>query len=892
MSATILRRLSLLAPLLVCLAPLFDLPLLGEETKRQSISIVTGESATRVERRAAEELAGLLAKMYTANDFVITNAASPGSETILLGVADSPAVKKFIGDSELAKPGSFVVKNVNDNGRRVGVIAGITPRALLDGVYSLLEKLGCGFYLSYNHVPAFAGRTMDFSKWEITDAPVISERIIFEWHNFLSSCSTWDLTEWEAWIRQVSRMRYSAIMVHAYGNNPMVCFTHNGETKPVGFLSTTYSGRDWGTEHVNDIRRLNGGNVFEGPVFGSSTAMVPDEGRVASAKELMSRVFDCAKSYGLDVIFAMDVDTEPANPQKIISTLPESAQIRSGASLLANPDQPEGYAYYRSQIVTLIADYPQITRLVVWFRSSGTLWRNLTMRELPVDWRDQFAHTVRKKPGMFVDHATVPSMFAISRLTAAYRKALDEIGQNNIKLGMGSWNFDFMAAADVFNSQEVAFFPLDYSIGFESPKITEQIKAVGLHRPVMPIVWAQHDDRTYLGRPYKPFGYFASQLVDSRSAGFGIIHWTTRPLDLYFKSLSDQTWNDSRDLSLKDTCLRMADRTFGSALREKMGEYLLQFVTQGPQFGRETTDRFIDQSLDVEKTVTLSRQRQALLAAVDVNLLDAAAREQFDYYRLLEKFFVEFFRNEGALQDSLKLMNEGQLDRARQVILSCKPESVIELYSESAVKGGISKGEQAMIISLNLRWLPYFVTQRQLLGVEPVRVAFRPTQYDPLAQGAGTKSFFFDSEKKLWTVLGDRETKCNSYELSANVDIEKCKLSRDVYREICAGGIKCKGPYTFFSEILPAGKYSVSLLFSEPEVTKKKERIFSATVLAGATRSATKSIDIFRETGNNFRGMEEVFKIELKNPEIVRVIIHPNRREAIISGIVIEPEKP
>ena len=66
-------------------------------------------------------------------------------------------------------------------------------------------------------------------------------------------------------LRQSQKMGYNAIMVHAYGNNPMVSFTFNGKTKPVGYLSTTVKGRDWSTMHVNDVRRLWGGQVFDGP---------------------------------------------------------------------------------------------------------------------------------------------------------------------------------------------------------------------------------------------------------------------------------------------------------------------------------------------------------------------------------------------------------------------------------------------------------------------------------------------------------------------------------------------------------------------------------------------------------------------------------------------------
>jgi len=71
------------------------------------------------------------------------------------------------------------------------------------------------------------------------DRPLVAERIVFDWHNFLSGCSTWNLEDWQRWTAQSQAMGYNAIMVHAYGNNPMAGFTFQGLPKPVGYLSTT-----------------------------------------------------------------------------------------------------------------------------------------------------------------------------------------------------------------------------------------------------------------------------------------------------------------------------------------------------------------------------------------------------------------------------------------------------------------------------------------------------------------------------------------------------------------------------------------------------------------------------------------------------------------------------
>ena len=67
-----------------------------------------------------------------------------------------------------------------------------------------------------------------FEDWDVSDYPLVPTRLVFNWHNFLSGCSTWDLEQWRLWIAQSQKMGYNAVMVHAYGNNPMAGFRFRG----------------------------------------------------------------------------------------------------------------------------------------------------------------------------------------------------------------------------------------------------------------------------------------------------------------------------------------------------------------------------------------------------------------------------------------------------------------------------------------------------------------------------------------------------------------------------------------------------------------------------------------------------------------------------------------
>jgi hypothetical protein len=770
------------------------------------VPIVTGSSAGSIELYAAEELSAHLAALYPKYRFPITHAAPAKGPVVWLGTPRTmPELGKHVAASVLATPDSFVVKTRQGE---AAFIAGADERGALYAVYALLEKLGFGFYLSYTAKPEARAGAFTFEGWDLQDTPLFPDRLVFDWHNFLSSCSTWEWEDWESYVNQASRMRYSAIMVHAYGNNPMFRFSFNGQTKPVGYLATSVRGRDWGTEHVNDVRRLHGGELFHAPIFAASHALGLTEDERAEAKiALMKRVFRLARIRGLGVTYAHDVDTESSNPQNILLTLPASARITSGKFQLANPETPEGYAYYKEQVRQLLATYPQIDRLAVWFRNNSTPWRNLEPKDFPEAWRKQFQAALDRHAPLRGDKEA-HGMFVMSKLVRTFRRALDELGRTDVELAYGSWRFPFLRAADILMPAGTTAIPLDWQIVFDKPETQQYFRVITADgRKTIPIVWAHHDDHTYIGRPYTPFPNFASLLSNTGSRGFGIIHWTTRPLDIYFKSLARQVWQSTENEPLAITCERMAGRSFGTGAAGKGGAYLMDWVTEAPMFGRETSNRFIDQPLkDPDRMLAGFRRRLELLAGIDEKTLTPTGRTNRDYFRDYERFMLGFFESHIAFEKARKELKDGNTAAARTEIAAARPEDVIRRYVEASTRGKVSRGEQALVVSLNLRWLPYILSMRQALALEPARFKFQPTQDEALAQGAGTNTFYFDERQNLWRAFGEKETGAQSYDEKRG-------------EEICRTGLRLEQPLTLKlgptmgGSFLP-GTYRVELLFA------------------------------------------------------------------------------
>jgi len=764
-----------------------------------------------------------------------------GVTHILLGTVKSqPKMAKYLPAAGLANPESLLVCTAKEGDAEIGVIAGTDPRGVLYGVYALLEKLGYGFYLSYNTEPPPQPGPLKLTDWTASDAPLFPDRAVFPWHNFLSGASAWDLPEWQRWLTQIGRMRYNTIMVHCYGNSPIFTFNFRGKTKPVGYFTSTAKGREWGSQHVNDVRRLIGGESFTGSVFGSKISMVLDEKRTEAAIGLMQQVFQLAHRRGFHVSFVLDVETPESNPQELVRQLPANARVGSSEFQFANPDTPEGYEYYRAEVLALMGLYPEIDRLVLFFRFQDTTWRGIKVQDFPEPWKAQFAAALEQNPDMRNDRFAAP-VFVLSRIVTAFGRVLRELGRADVELAGSAFSYNhYIPAADRFLPPETGLVVMDQTESIEAAGCRELLERVGAHRKLYPVFWANHDDFGYLIRPYTPYTNLSTFLRTGHCTGLSIIHWDTRPMDVYFKSLEAQLWQETQDQPLAETTREMAAHTFGASARETGGEYLLRWVTDAPRFGRETTDRFIISLVkDPAGVAGGCQQRLDLLAKVSQAPLAPSGRHWVEYFAGLERFVMAFFQSQTAFEEAQALREEGRLEQARQALARCKPEAVIRQYAEvssPAALGGITKGEQGILVSLNLRWLPYVVSERQAEGLEPVRLRFQPTFHDPLAMASGASSFFFDQQQRLWKGLGEKET-------GMPVFVEQPDAPTD---DLCTCGVKIEsktlgqglafqlGP--IMGDKLPPGRYSVHLIFAPKPAFAEVRFVGSPTLLPAVER--------------------------------------------------------
>jgi hypothetical protein len=201
-----------------------------------------------------------------------------------------------------------------------------------------------------------------------------------------------------------------------------------------------------------------------------------------------------------------------------------------------------------------------------------------------------------------------------------------------------------------------------------------------------------------------------------------------------------------------------------------------------------------------------------------------------NYYKGLERYIRDVHENENAFRRAEERLRTGDLEAARAAMRECNPEETIERFAKFASLGGVTRGEQGLVVSLNTRWLSRYQRLRQGLGMAAARTKFGPTQHDPLAQSVGRYTFYFGKDRSFWQVWGTQETGAALYLLPERAKVALADGMRAEDEEICRDGIQSETPFKLnlgpilatksrgnpSAMQLPAGTWRIELLALNP----------------------------------------------------------------------------
>ena len=896
-----------------CLTPLILIvvfALYGNMRVNADIAIVTSKNATEIEQIAAGELRYYLSSLYRRERFtvLIDDAGIDAGPLIRIGTAVStPELLKYLDGKKLKGSESYVVTHARIDGKETGIIIGADPAGVIYGVYGLLKKLGFGFYLTEDTFVTPSDKPFDLSDLGFENHSMVKDRIVFNWHNFLSGCTGWDYEQWAKWVVQSQKMGYNTVMVHAYGNNPMFTYSFNGIEKKVGYVATSRRGRDWGNQHVNDVRRLPGGWIFDGAEFGSEAALVPDEDRVEAKQAMMKKVFSLADKRGMKVCFALDVDTGTVIPQEMILTLDEKDRFHNGSLWLPRPDTKEGRQFYKAQVQALLKLYPQIDTVALWRRGNGQEWGRLKKSEqLPQVWQEEYKGHIEQNPGAEKIEQSVCA-FALNKVVGAFRSELDDMGRRDVGLAMGSWNENWIESLVEFLPEEVTIMPLDwgslerYSNG-SFLRVPGKFKSVEVATGrVVPIIWAQHDDGEYFGRPLDCHKNFCDTLSKLQARGFGVIHWMNRPLDLYFVNHSNQVWSGTINEDLKQTCYDMAGHYFGKIEQEPLSECLYRWATEAPTFGRVTTDHFFyknESIADPEQTLKKSQERLAKISLdqIDIYEMITDQRERFGYFRQIEKVISGICKvQELAYRPAMKALQESDYAKARKLLAGADLGNPIFWLAYMSQNGGGDRGEKAMVVSLGTRWVTDYLAACQAAGSEDIRINFGPTRFESLARNGGKYTYHVDLEGEYWSVRGERETKRTAVDYSTSRVVTPADTSESI-KEVAQTGIVIDEPtnlqlspmVNLHSKIAP-GHYRLTV-YAGSAAGEKQARVRFYTEKAQSEISSR--VYVFSNVSKTDAKVYVIQgEVNLQEANIPELQIVPEKGMVILYGVKLEKVK-
>ena len=881
--------------------------------KKKIMMILTAPEASETEVYAGKELSRYLRRMYPEIIFKWGNG-EPEKNTglILIGTPSSyPSLVSML-DKTPQSPEGFLVSTATLEGRKVGVILGADPAGVMNGVYALLKNLGFVFTLSRDFAPVVPENVLqpfNFSKWNLVNRPLFERRLCVNWSRFLSTSASWQRWDWNRWISQSQKLGFNSVMIHFYADSPVLTFSFNDQEKPYHCAPTTIHGRAWWTQHVNNVRRLVGGEVFRSFAFGLSAKKTNDFERVALGKRMFRRVFASAKGRGMKLYFAFDVDTLPAQPQNIITTLPESARFKvsvpavaelnqSSTNLwLANPDTDEGYSYYEAQLKKIMTDFPQITSLVLWCRPQKTPWMSLKYDEMPSSWKRGYDRMVLKHPKAKT-YQNSCGIFGMSKLIKTYSRILKDMERSDVEICLGSTDRSFLPAADCFCSTNT---PLIF-LGRAKPWIGDLngIKKYTKHRCIIPIFSSSSDTFAYYGRPYFPFSELTTTLEKCGAAGVGQLNFMTRPQDLVASFVGSQLWEGFRDSPLKETCLAFCKGIYDEKTAPLMAEYLIQWMKDSPMVGQERGYHFIQWIKPLAEVKEGIEKRLALLDKIEQLIVKPEEVETLlsldfiHYFKGIEKFMLDLHSIEEKRVKVLNLIKKGDLASARTLLRECDPETMLKEYAAYSMLGGITKGEKGLLVSLNLRWRTWYIQMRQALGMDLIRYNFGPTVLEPTTQNPGQFTFFLEATNSvLWQTFGEAETGATMVTFPTSTYFQYPPHFPEMQKDVCFSGMVVDKEITFQMQpimgwepmgrvpgihnpasVLQPGEYKLALLLTTAD---SKPAAISITV-----GSETKKVNIFAKNV-----AIESFSVQ-SNTNSLPICVEPISGLPVVCGAVLK----
>ena len=523
--------------------------------------IYVGTEASALERFAASELQrycyAVDGKLLAINNAM---GMQPSATGFVIGTSDTlPRVGEDwpFGLDEPSSEG-YILHTISDGGRKLIVIAAPSPVGVQNGVYGLLERLGFGFYLGGDTLPAklpsFTGVVSEGI--HVSQSPAFSVRGSLPWYNFFNSPTAWELPDHKAFVDQLAKMRCNFVGFHTYDAEPFAAYEYGGAIVGGEPLANT-SKATWGTHPMATSDFLAGtGQFFARDYFGAASSHMNSRVQsIAAAKDVLRQSLRYAKDRGM--------------------------QVCLGFELRGDPFDPGIQARFEARLKSVLHDYPMLDYVWLWEPeamavspggepAARTPWHTATER-----WSEAFAGVPES------DRRAEAVRLA---LFARQARCVMEAVRPDVALVLSGWGgdqwlrcSDFFPGMDQVLPEDIVFSALD-NIRV-TPTVSAAYGAVADDRPRWPIIWFEFDGDQWMPQPnLRETAGACRDALDKGCQGLLGIHWRTRAVEEAATFCARFAWDT--DLTVESFCARRARDLFGGDADE-MAPYLLRLHELG-----------------------------------------------------------------------------------------------------------------------------------------------------------------------------------------------------------------------------------------------------------------------------------------------------------------------
>ncbi len=415
-----------------CLAALVSVPARAEV----QVDIVVGAAAPRLERFAAQELAGLLGRLYQAQVRVVEANKAPAaaaSSVILLGRPETnPLVAEAAGAAwpELS-PQGHLLRTVAWREREVLIVGGGSDVATLWAAYELGYRYGMRYLLHGDVVPADPP-PFHLDGFNLVLEPQLTIRGWRALDALPTGTASWGLQDQRQLLGQLAKLKFNRLVLRVHAWQPFVHFSAGGVAKETGVLS--FGQRFPVTGDTAGRRAFGGAPEFINPDFEGRETYAQ---RLEAGVRLVGGLIEAAHELGMTAALEfcpVEFPHEFAAAFESSEPVQLSEDLSIGPGARQAPEDSRLIELVTSQWQAYLATYPELDALYLalpefptWTAYGEASWSRLVRRaniaEPPawpvlVERASRLANSAPDAPGLAVLQGHVTALDLLSGLLA------------------------------------------------------------------------------------------------------------------------------------------------------------------------------------------------------------------------------------------------------------------------------------------------------------------------------------------------------------------------------------------------------------------------------------------------------------------------------------------